>query len=306
MSLVDRWRSWQWQAPILGLVIGLTYGLGSQQLDFETMKNPEAWQLADDIVSVILPTIVGALAGLVYNYVHWQRRINRMLSTQNSRVQRHLLTQTLSSHLLHEIRNPLHNLTAVLEDSRPHLPSAQSEVIERNLGRLRTVTEQLGRWTLLDDDLNLREPVALGPWINDFVNDKVRVSLNRAGVGFEPHVDRVIVEMHPLLLEQCFVALLNNAMEALERGTGTRAITLTANMSATRRGYVEVKLRNTGILYPETALATQGQGFVASPHGPGLGLVLVHRSLELVGGDLALANVAGQACTTLWIPGHQA
>jgi len=290
----------------VGTVVGLTYGFISQQMDFETMKNPEAWQLADDIVSIILPTVVGTLAGLMYNYVHWQRRINRILSTQNSRAQRHLLTQTLSSHLLHEIRNPLHNLAAVLEDIHPHLPSVQSNAIERNLSRLHTVTEQLGRWTLLDDELNLREPVTLGPWFHDFVGDKVRGSLDRVNISFALRVGRVVVEMHQFLLEQCFTALLNNAIEAIERGAATRTITLVAEMSPTRHGYVEIQISNTGARYPETVLTTQGRGLVTSPHGPGLGLVLIHKSLELVGGELALANVAGQACTTLWIPGHPA
>ncbi len=306
MRWTERLRAQRWLAPVLGTAVGLAYGLVSQQMDFETMKNPQAWQIADDIVSVILPTIAGALAGIIYNYMHWQRRINRTLSGQNLRAQRHLLTQMLSSHVLHEIRNPLHNLAAAVEDVYPQLPTSKAEILERNLARLQTVAEQLGQWTVLDDEIHLRDPVLLGGWLNNLISDKFRLLLDRGGIQLESHVKHVVVEMHPLLLEQCFIALLNNAIEAIGRGAGAGTIALWAGIEPTRPGYVEVRIRNAGAHYPDTVLATQGRGPVTSPHGPGLGLVLVQKSLELVGGELALANADGHAQTTLRIPGHPA
>lgn len=294
----------QWRASLIGLAIGLIYGILSQMLDIEAMHAPRVFIWLDNLVSVVFPGIFGILAGLVYNHVRWQTRINRTLSTVNAQLQRHVLTQTLSAHILHEVRNPLHNLTAVLESWQERLPTEDVAILQRNLNRLHTVTNQLSRWTASDDEINLREPVHLATWLEEFLIDKVRPRLRDSDISFQQEIDFLIVHMHPLLLEQCFTMLFNNALEAVSFDRNLPTISLAAQLSTTQEGYVEVQLCNSGRQYPQEVLSRQGREPVDSQRGLGLGLVLVRRSLELVGGSLQLANDAGRATTMLWIPGH--
>jgi C4-dicarboxylate-specific signal transduction histidine kinase len=76
-------------------------------------------------------------------------------------------------------------------------------------------------------------------------------------------------------------------------------------MSLERENMVEAELRNSGARYPEAVLSVQANEPIHSTSGLGLGLVLVRRALEQVGGTIRLANQEDQACTTLWIPGQR-
>ncbi len=296
----------RWRALVIGGTLGLTYGVVSQQVDFEAAHAPKTFIWISDAVSVLLEGVLGALAGLAFNHIRSQARINRTLSTENANLQRHLLTQTLSAHILHEIRNPLHNVTAVLESGLQHLTPEDIAILERNLSRLQTFTNQLSRWSASDDELDLREPVLLSAWLEEFIADKVQPRLRQMNITLERQADSLVVHMHPMLLEQCFTPLINNALEAVLHEDGTRTIQLMARSSPDRPGSLEVHIRNTGNCYPEAVLLAQGKEPVESQHGLGLGLVLVHNSLALVGGSLHLSNTGGRADATLWIPGRPA
>ncbi len=296
------WR--RWRSVAIGLVLGLGYGIISQQLDFEAAHAPKVFIWLSDLISVILEGVLGAGAGLAFDYIRRQQHMNRALSTENVKLQRHLLTQTLSAHILHEIRNPLHNLTAVIEDLESRLSPEETSVLTHNLSRLKTMANQLSRWTASDDELDLRESILLGPWLNEFLFERVRPRLRGENIPFEQSVESVVVQIHSLLLEQALVPLFNNAIEATIRGDGARAINLMVLCSPKRHGYVEIQLRNTGELYPDAVLAMQGKEPIKSQHGLGLGLMLARRSMELAGGSLELTNKDAQATTTLWIPGH--
>jgi two-component system C4-dicarboxylate transport sensor histidine kinase DctB len=248
-----------------------------------------------------LPVVVGGLTGLLLNHAQRQARLNRSLSLQNAKLQRQFFTQTLSAHILHEIRNPLHNLAAVIEGWQQQMPADEAAILRRNISRLKVVTDQLSRWNALDESINLREAVPLRPWFEEFFADKVRLQLQQTSVALEHHVDPVVVQMHPLLLEQFLVTLLNNAVEAVGRGQPPRSIWLTARASVDHPEQVEVQICNTGAPFPDAVIRAQGSEPVDSQHGLGLGLMLVRRALEQVGGSLALANRDGQATTTIWM-----
>ena len=292
-----------WRAPTIGLLIGLAYGAITSFVDLEEMKAPQLFFILDNILTILLPMVLGALAGMVFNYIRRQARTNRILSMQNAKLQGELLTHLLGSHILHEIRNPLHNLTAVLEGWQQHVPPEESSIVQRNLLRLQAVTNQLSRWSSLKDAINLQQAVPLGPWLDEFLIDKVRPQLHEANIRLEEELAPVLVAMHPLLLEQCFVALFNNALEAVA-GNELRIIRLSVTPSRDRHGYVEIEFRNTGSTYPEAVLAAQAAQPFSDHAGPGLGLLLVRRTLEQVGGSLLLANAGGESRTVIWIPEH--
>jgi len=286
-------------------MVGLVYGGVTSVVDLAVLKAPRLFFILDNILTILLPMVLGTLAGIVFNYIHRQTRTNQTLSTQNAKLQGELLTHLLGSHVLHEIRNPLHNLTAVLEGWQQHVPPEELSIVQRNLLRLQVVTNQLSHWSSLKDAIDLRQPVPLRPWFDEFLTDKVRPQLHEMNIHLEDTFEPVLVAMHPLLLEQCFVALLNNALEAVT-GHEIRIIRLSVKPSRERQGYAEIEIRNTGALYPEAVLTAQAAQPLSDYAGPGLGLLLVRRTLEQVGGSLLLANVGGEARTVIWIPEHAA
>ncbi len=295
------WRTWR--APAIGLAIGLTYGAITSVVDLEELKTPQIFFVLDGIMTICLPAILGVLAGIVYNYMQRQARTNRILSTHNAKLQNEILMHLLGSHLLHEIRNPLHNLAAIIEGWQQRVPPEEASLLQRNLLRLEAVANQLRRWNAFGEDMDLRESTALNPWLDDFLTDKVRPQLHDAGIRFEQDCASATVNMHPLLLEQCLATLFNNALEAV-MNNGSRVIRLSVQPSPHRQDYVEIDVSNTGTPFPEAVLATQAAQPVSSQHGLGMGLLLVRRTLEQIDGALALRNEAGEAHATMWIPGE--
>ena len=296
-----QWRTWR--APVIGLITGLAYGSITSVVDLEELKAPRFFFILDGILTILLPMVLGTLAGMVFNSLYRQARTNQILSTQNAKLQGELLTHLLGSHILHEIRNPLHNLTAALEGWQQHVPPEEASVVQRNLLRLQAVTNQLSRWSALRDIIDLRQAMLLGPWLEEFLTDKVRPQLHKANIRLREELEPVIVEMHPLLLEHCFVALFNNALEAV-MNQDSRVICLSVRLSREHQGDVEVEIRNSGALYPEAVLAAQSAQPLNEYVGPGLGLLLVRRTLEQVGGSLLLANRDAEAQTVIRIPGR--
>ncbi len=134
-----------WRAPVIGLLAGLVYGSVTSFIDLEELKAPRLFFILDGILTVLLPMLLGTLAGMVFNYIRRQARTNRILSTQNAKLQGELLTHLLGSHMLHEIRNPLHNLTAVLEGWQQRAPPEELSIVQRNLLRLQVAMNQLSR-----------------------------------------------------------------------------------------------------------------------------------------------------------------
>lgn len=299
-----KWKPWM--APLVGVSFGFLYALVDRELILESLKAPAPFLWLDRFLEFTLPAILGLLTGLLINHAHRQRRINRLLSAENAQFQRHLLTQTLGSHILHEIRNPLHNVGAVVEGWQARLPPKEVATLQRNLEHLQAIIKQLSRWSTLDDALDLRESTPLCSWFDEFERTRIRSQLHQDNVVLEKRLQDVAVALHPLLLEQCLIALFNNALEAIRRVAPThRFIRICASVSSEQRGFVEIQLSNTGDLHPEEVLSKQGGEPIKSGHGLGLGLVLVQRTLAHVGGTLRLANEQGRATATLRIPGER-
>lgn len=294
----------QWRAPAVGALLGLLWGIMEHILDLEALSAPKVFVVLDDFVVFLLPAVLGALAGIVFDYARRQTHLNRLLSTENVKLEREAFAQLLSSHLLHEIRNPLHNLQAALARWQHQIAPEQAALLQRNMERLELATKQLTHWNVLSETINIREPVHLRKWLREFVQDKVRPQLHAAQISYEQDIAEVHVDMHPLFLEQCFVILFNNALDAVCVGPAARMIRVSASPNAQNGAMIDVRFCNSGAAYPEDALAKQGREPVESQRGMGVGLMLIRRTLEQVGGTLILANDENLATTVLRIPGR--
>ena len=207
----------------------------------------------------------------------------------------------MSSHLLHEIRNPLHNLSAGIDRWRQQLNDEQVSFLSRNLERLESAMRQLTRWDVVREQLDTQHAVALRTWFHEFINDKVRPQLQTDHIHLDAHLEDVTVHVPPVFLELCFVTLFNNALEAAASGPAPRLLRLTARALAEM---VEIRLSNSGPPFSDEVLTAQGTQLVESSRGVGLGLVLVRRTLEQVGGAFSLENEEGHATVIMQIPGR--
>lgn len=288
--------------PVACGIAGLAYGLFDwAYLDRLSPSAPAALTWLDEFVDLVWPVVMGVGIGLGVNLLRRQRRLNRQLSIENLQSQRHVMANVLISQLLHDIRNPIHNLAAALEDAAEPVSEERRALIRRNVEQLKRVTEQLSRWGAVYDMINPSEPVALGPWMEAFIGDQVQPRLRQLGIHCSRQIAPVTVRLHPLLLEQIFVPLITNACEALA-GAPSKQLTLTARAD---NGGVDIALANTGAFSGEV-LAAQGRNPVQSQEGLGLGLLLVRKLLEQVGGSMSLENRDGQAVVRLRLAGGPA
>ncbi len=303
---------WQWNQflyPSLGLAVGIFYAVLDENVTGRLIKHKTLHYIrflyaAHDVIDIVLPIILGLVVGIGLNMFVKQKRLNRQLSLQNTQFQKNLLINNLISLFLHEIRNPMHNITAVLEDSKAALPAQAQDIIDRNLKRFEHITAQYKRWSSLFDVIHAKKETDLRLWTDTFISDKVLDRLRPLSIHYSQEIEPLKIQMHPILLDQVFSTLFSNACDELENHEGFREIQLAAKLSSSLRDQIEIKLSNTTSHgFPVEVLEKQGRSPVASRKGFGLGLTLLRNIVEHVGGEVVLSNEEGIAEVTLLIPG---
>ena len=259
-----------------------------------------------DVIDFILPVVFGIFVGIGINFIKKQNHLNRQLSFKNAHLQRDLLVSTLISQFLHEIRNPIHNLSAVLEDGVSSMSVEQAQAVQKALLNFNEVTLRYKNWESSMDKIDPREPVLLKPWLDNFIRDHLGGDLKGLGILYEQRVDPLLVRFHPILLEQALISVIANAFESLEDGPSEKMLQISATLAASsQERNVELRILNSGRTFPEDLLKIQGRTPVSGRQGVGFGLLLTRRVLEQARGDLRLENVDGMACVTLLLAGER-
>jgi signal transduction histidine kinase len=293
-------------SPIIGAVCGIIYAVLDEQTVRLIIKRspPKFINISHDVIDFVLPVVFGIVVGIGINVLHKQARLNKALSIEKAQFQRDLLVHNLASLFLHEIRNPIHNVAAALEDSKKFLPPHLNEVVDRNLKRFEQISNQYKKWGSSFDEINLREPVELRPWLSNFIEDKVRRWLKEINAEYREEVESVRVNIHPILLEQLFITIFDNAHKELKRVSGPRYLELTAGPSEHHSDQIDIMLINRSLSgFPPEVLEQQGRVPVESRNGLGLGLTLLKRIVEQVSGELHLSNEKDCAKIVLTLPG---
>ncbi len=295
-----------WLPPILGAIGGVIYATVDEELVNQLfhVATPRVVIFAHDVVDFVLPVVFGIMVGLAINVLRRQKALNQSLSLQNSKLQRDLLVNTLISLFLHEIRNPIHNVAAALDDTRIILPSETGEIINRNLKRLEEITVQYRKWGSSFELINPKEKTELQPWLKDFIENKVGSRLDELDIDFSEKTDSVWINMHPLLLDQSFTTLFTNACDALAKEPKDRKLRLVVHLQPPHYKKVAIQLINHGRGFSKETLKSQGHSPSESTTGLGVGLTLLRKVLDQVDGELSLANFEGYAEVALLIPGE--
>ncbi len=203
----------------------------------------------------------------------------------------------------HEINNPL---TAVLGfgellREEPLSPEGQ-RALEEVLSQARRIQEVVSRLLLFArEGAGEKEAVNLGLILTSLA-EALRPQVQKAGGTLEVRVDPDLPSVwgNPTQLQELFLQLLQNALQALEGVEGERRLLLEATAE---RAWVRVRIQDTGVGIPPEDLPRIFEPFFSRRpvgEGAGLGLSIVHGILQEHGGEIRVESVPGEG-TTVWV-----
>ncbi len=198
----------------------------------------------------------------------------------------------LSTYIAHEIRNPLFAIGGFANQLLRNVsePSAREkiEIIIEESKRLDSILKSI---------LTFARPVETSSGLAD-LNRIVRDTMELMGLAcegqsIEPVLglteDLPLVKADPELVKQCLINLVKNAVEAMPKG-GLLAVRTGLNGS---RVILEVEDTGQGIS-PEIRDKVFSPFFSTKGRGSGLGLAMVKKTMDDLGGTVELASVPGE------------
>lgn len=219
--------------------------------------------------------------------------MNKLMSRKRADADRQALWVSLAA-VLHDIRNPLHNATLLLESLDSASGNALQvrdqvlEQLERVHARIRRVMEQLPEFAGEGDC----PPVRLAQVLNETVR-LVQPQADEVDVVIGMNcLDDLVVKINPGFLVQALEHLMLNCLEILARQPHDRPRRLW--LSASRdKGVVWLSVQDSGPgLPPEVALSPFEPLVSQSPNGMGLGLAIAHALTRAGGGELMLQDTS--------------
>ena len=232
--------------------------------------------------------------------------INRMLDELKARQQQLLQSRkmaavgTLTSGVAHELNNPLNNISLTVETLLDDFEDSDDEQKKKLLADIFTQVQRASATVrnLLDftrKDHPVFTPVSIPDLLQaslKLVGNELALARVEATVDVPAGLPRV--NGNPRNLEQVFLNLFLNAMEAMSEG-GTLSVT------ATRRDdFVRVAVRDTGSGIPPEQLDKVFEPFFTTKEageGTGLGLSVSYSIVEKHGGRLEVESQPGQGAT---------
>ena len=211
-------------------------------------------------------------------------------------------TGELAASFAHEIRNPLAGIQMTLGNLRRELESPD---LRERVDLMLVEAERLARLLneMLDSSRHRPEDskrISLEPLTKDLL--AITRYQIRAEVTLECHIDPQLHCLAPEgLLRQALLNLVLNSAAALPDEGGS--ITVSAKEEATGP-FTQITVTDNGCGFPNDILEQGIRPFLSTrEHGTGLGLTIVRRLINDVGGQLRLENQDPQgACVTLLLP----
>jgi len=211
----------------------------------------------------------------------------------------------LAASIAHEVRNPLAGMKGALEVLRTEL-----EVKPSNIEIVDELLTQIARLeNLVRDLLTYARPRALCRQTFDVnevldrllrqhkeVADSFGITVHRI---YGPGTSRLVAD--PLQIEQVFLNLIYNAVQAMETG-GTLTVSTRAE-----HGRLVICFEDTGKGIPPADLDRVFQPFFTTKHrGSGLGLPIVSKIVEAHGGTISVSSVVDRGTVaTVTIPSDE-
>jgi len=211
----------------------------------------------------------------------------------------------MSTYIAHEIRNPLFAISGFANQL---LRDAPDEKSKEKLGIIVAESRRLDG--ILKSILNFARPTESAPGLAD-VNDIVRGTMELMGMacenqGIEPILalteDIPLVKADPELIKQGLINLVKNAVEAMPSGG---LLTVRTGLAPS---HVFLEVEDTGVgIPPELRDKVFSPFFSTKGKGSGLGLAMIKKFLDDMGGTVDLTSIPGEGTrVTLFLPPHLA
>lgn len=229
----------------------------------------------------------GARAALRAAHANAESVRTRLLSVERNQA----LWVSLSA-VLHDVRNPLHNINLLVEllgSETADVARVRSQIaheLERIQVRMRRVATQASEFLSIE-----RRPVALYEILSE-VDGMIRPLAKQSGVafGFQCPTEIKVMADPKFLLQAIDHLLLNSLQILVDQRGGERARKLTVT---TVRAGTEIALtvEDTGPGLPESVRSHPFEPLMSSrSSGMGIGLTIAHALTRAAGGELRIAR----------------
>ncbi len=206
----------------------------------------------------------------------------------------------MAAAIAHGIGNPLSSIRAAAQVAKIDCAEQnRCEPSEKTQSNLQNIIEQVDRvQRRMRGLLNFVRPLEPRPVrvnLNSLLQDaaeSLRSRFEEAGVQCRLELDCNLPDtrLDPNHLEQVFMGLLTNALEATPRGGTITIGTKVGSVAGNSRG-VTLSIEDTGEGIPiENRKRVFEPFFTTKPHGTGIGLPLAKKFVEKNGGDIFLAD----------------
>jgi PAS domain S-box-containing protein len=242
--------------------------------------------------------------GRLINVVAMRRDITRRTEMEQRLQQSEKLASIgqLSTYIAHEIRNPLFAISGFANSLLRQ--GNQDQASREKLGIILEESKRLD--TILKSIINFSRPTEGRETAMD-VNavaeqsaEIMRQDCDKAGarLRLEPGQGLAKAQADPEMIKQCLINLIKNSIEAMPEGGD---IIVRTAMAADR---VTVEVADTGPGIPlDVRDKVFSPFFSTKGKGSGLGLAMIRKIMDDIGGDVTLSSVEGQgASVTLHLP----
>jgi signal transduction histidine kinase len=224
-----------------------------------------------------------------------QRELDELHQRELDQAHRLASIGELASSLAHEIRNPLGGISGAMEilkgDDR--MDATKREILEEVLKQIKRLEK------LTKDLLDYAKPVVPELRLSD-VNELVDQAIFLVELGekdlqvqverdYDPGLPRV--DLDPEQVQQVFLNILLNAMQAVDNGGNIRVTT--SHESERESVFVEFKDNGVG-MSPEILKKALRPFFTTKAKGTGLGLSIAREIMHSHGGNLEVQSDAGR------------
>lgn len=230
--------------------------------------------------------------------------------TQAEQLQQHALLGTVTAIFAHEVRNPLHSLSAGLQLMAYQLPldDPQRDLIVRMQADCDRLEELMKNVLIFSRSTEYEmEPVDLGMLVSRQL-DRMRPRIASANV--KPHLNTApntpLIMGNPRALEQVFTNLFTNAIQAMEPTGGVLGVKVQLAETTGKRQYALVTVADNGPGIPKENLDHIFQPFFTTKSsGTGLGLAITQRIVAAHKGLIQASSIPGATMFTVQIPAIQ-
>lgn len=237
----------------------------------------------------------------------WQKKQAERIATERLEA-----ASLLARKIAHEINNPLailRNYLKILELKLKDQEELSEElsVLDKEFERIGQITQQLTD-IAAEKHLTYVEEIDINQMIEQVIRFYTIGSLSNSEITieFDPDKDTPPLATDSNCLRQIITNLLNNAIDALD-GTGTITVTTALKKKMDKQEEVIITIQDDGPGIDESLQDTLFQAGTTSKDGAhgGLGLAIVNRIVQELGGSVALVPSVGGTTFALHLPIEQ-